>query len=300
MRNLSVWDLEKILKKKFPFGFWFYNPYLKQHVALCDGGVYFYDVDYNLLFKEPRLRYMHIAQFVDDDLCVFVETWSTKVVIYSMQKKEIIHKISLRIPKKFGEGKTCKVNCALYCKQTNTLLFNIWYDYVNSTERVPGKCYPQKIGIFAYDITNKKYTEIVSDGVNTDECFDYKDRYAFYVSHSLLREGKACTIGFDLYVVDSNLSVKKVQLNNKHLNGKTMDFDEERGLMVFHDEEDIFDGYMYYGDGTEFIAFDLDGNEQPWQPPRRYQKKSQTVKRNEIDLKIISIKTESINTSQRI
>ncbi len=278
MRNLSVWNVEKILKKKFPFGFWFYNPYLKQHVLLGDGGAHFCDKDFNLLFKEPKLRYMETAQFVDDDLCVFVKTSSSSVIIYSIQKKEIIYRVSLRIPKKYGEGKTCEVNCAFYCKKTNSLIFNVWYDHVYTTE-----WRASKHGIFAYDITNKKYTEIVPDGVNTDECFDYKDTYAFYVSHSLLSEGKACTIGFDLYVVDSNLSVKKVQLDTKHLAGKTMDFDEERGLMVFHDKEDIFDGYMYYGDGTEFTAIDLDGNEQPWKPLRRYQKKLQTVKRSEID-----------------
>ena len=74
MRNLSVWNVEKILKKKFPFGFWFYNPYLKQHVLLGDGGAHFCDKDFNLLFKAPKLRYMETAQFVDDDLCVFVKT----------------------------------------------------------------------------------------------------------------------------------------------------------------------------------------------------------------------------------
>lgn len=274
MRKLISSSNEKNFgkNKRFPYGWWFYNSYLKQHVLLCDGSVHFYDTNYNLLFKEPKLRYIEEIQFVDEDLCFLKQMYSMTYLIYSMKKREFVDRVPLRFPKKSGIEEPKRVYCVFYCKSINSLIFNLSYGN------------PTRYGVFAYNISNKKFTCIVPDSVRTEDCFDYKERYAFYVSNHY----KPDYVGGDeLVVVNPDFSWKRVKLEIDSVQlyeaNKYLDFEEERGVIFFHGIEDSFDGYMYYGDGTEFIAFDLDGNEQPWQPLRRFQKKSQTVKRSEID-----------------
>ncbi len=275
MEKIGIYKFEEILKKRFPDGYWFYNPYLKQHVALGEGRTYFYDKDYNLLFKEPKLRYMREIQFVDEDLCFLKQMYSMTYLIYSMKKREIVERVPLRFPKKSGIEEPKRVYYVFYCKSINSLIFNLSYGN------------PTRYGVFAYNISNKKFTCIVPDGVQTEYCFDYKDRYAFYMSNHYVPNHVG---GDELVVVNPDFSFKraklkidKIQLALYEEKKKYMNFDEERGIIFFHDADDEFDGYMYYGDGTEFTAIDLDGNEQPWKPLRRYQKKLQTVKRSEID-----------------
>ncbi len=211
---------------------------------------------------------MTFAHCVDEDLCIFVETSSTKVIFYSIKKKEIINKLSLRIPKSFGDGETAEIHCAFYCKEINTLIFYAWYNHIYSLQYRS-----EKYGIFAYDLSEKSYKCIVPNiGVLTDYCFNYENRFAFFASYENA-----------LYVVNSDLSFKRIKLNINRNNEQIVNFDEEKGLMLIHSKQDHYDGYTYYGDGTEFTAIDFDGNIQPWQPARRYSETQGQSKKMYID-----------------
>lgn len=167
-KHITVEDFIK--NKKFPFGEWCYNPHLKQHVLLADGGVYFYDTNYNLLYKETTLRHMEFVHFVDNDLCVFTVTSSTKVVFFSMSKREIVNRLSLRFSKKAGE--LIYVESAFFCKEINSLIFYAWYKDEDS--QMFGKH-----GVFVYDLATKLFTNLVCDIGQFARSFNYKNQFAF-------------------------------------------------------------------------------------------------------------------------
>ncbi len=265
--------------KKLPYGDWYFNPHLKQHVLLSDGGVYFYDLNYNLSFKEPKLRYMQSVQFVDEDLCVFVETSSTKVLFYSINTKEIVNRYSLRFSKK-QNAYMVEVENAFFCRNANTIIFHVCYKDEESEKF-------NKHGIFAYNLDSKTYTKIIEDISPFAECVDYKNQFVFINS---IRYEKY------IYVINEQLDCKSVELKEeikKLINHKHLSFDYETGLLVYYDTEEyrdpnkrgwergcvtaknIYDGYTYYGEGKNYLALDFDGNIQPWQPAHRYNEKPQ-------------------------
>lgn len=245
---------------KFPMGEWFYNFYHKQHILLGDGGAYFYDLNYQLIYKEPKLRHMDTVHFVDEDLCAFVETSSTKILFYSIKTREIVNRYSLRFSKKQNEY-LIEVENAFFCRKANAIIFYAWYE---DKELKFGK-----YGIFAYNLNSKSYTKIVDDINIFARCFNYKNYYAFFNTFK--------TEVF-MYVINENLECKKIEFD-EHIyelkRSKYIRFDAENGLIVFIYKQDHFDGYTYYGNGTEFTAIDFDGNIQPWQPAHRYNEKPQ-------------------------
>ncbi len=253
---------------KFPIGEWFYNSYHKQHLLLGDGGVYFYDLNYQLIYKEPKLRYMDSVHFVDEDLCVFVETSSTKVLFYSINSREIVNRYSLRFSKKQNEY-LVEVANAFYCRDANAIIFYAWYEDEESKFG--------KHGIFAYNLNSKSYNKLVDDIQCFARCFNYKNNYAFFNTFNT---------EVIMYVINENLECKKIEFNKNIYElkkSKYIRFDVENGLIVFIDKQDHYDGYTYYGDGTEFTAIDFDGNIQPWQPARRYSETQEQSKNMYID-----------------
>jgi len=279
-QNSFVKDFIK--NKKLPYGDWYFNPRLNQHVLLSDGGVYFYDLNYNLLFKESKLRYMESVHFVDEDLCVFVETSSTKVLFYSINSREIVNRYSLRFPKKQNEY-IVQVSNAFFCKNANAIIFYAWYEDEESKFG--------KHGIFAYNLNSKSYTKIIDDITAFAKCIDYNNQFVFI--NSIRNETY-------IYVINDHLGYKALKLKEEVkilIRDKRISFDCEKGLIIYYEPEEyqdfnnhgiyraknVYDGYTYYGDGTEFTAIDFDGNIHPWQPARRYSETQEQNKKIQID-----------------
>ena len=246
-----------------PVDDYLFNPFLKQYVLLEDGGVYFGDLEGNLIYKEPALRYCDKVHFVDEDLCLFHYTSSSKLVLYSMSKREIITRIYIRLPKKFGELNEIEQAC--YIKATNTVLFYAWYHDAKFS----------KHSIFAYNIKTKEYTHLLDGGlrINSVEycdcirsCMVYKNRFCFLLS--------ILDVCLRFYVFNEDLTYKVIDFDEEFIKlyyVRRAIYDQKKGLLVFF-EKGGFDGCYCKG---PFPALDFDGNVHAWYPEHIYKDKSQ-------------------------
>lgn len=262
----------------------FYNPYLEQHVELGDGAGKFYDLDYKLIFKEPLFRTADFIQFIDKDLCFVNFVSSNKKLLYNITKRELVDKFILRLPKKIGYMNDCTK--ALYIKSTHTILAEIWYHTAESES----ESYEAKFGhraIFAYDIAKKEYKKLY--GPLTFDVWDiyleHNNKYCFRVTKY---NGPVEKSTPELVVFEEDLTYKVFELAKPPYKVITdradtkpylrKDVDIEKGLLIYYPDGDEFDGYYYFGDGTELYAIYLDGNIVDWQPQRRYIQAENTKK----------------------
>lgn len=273
MRNLS-------------FGAKYYNLYNKQKVILGEQrGVYFYDFDDNLIFNEPKLRYAERVEFTDEDVCVFTFRSSCGIVLYSIEKREILNRITPRLHADLN-SRFVKIHYAFFCKVSNKIIIYAWLAENDSNKN--------KHEILYYDLKTKKIHSVLNLGVwdHITNAFSINGKYCFVYSYPHEKVYK-------LYIFDGVLNYKIVDISKRYYelfgdNGvygyKHINIDIENGLIIIYDWKDSYDGYMYYGDGTEVTAIDLDGNIQPWEPAHRYNEKPQENKKSDIDFETYILK----------
>jgi hypothetical protein len=253
MFNYSVSPPQWLVKSKKLVDFWwFYNPFLKQHLGRVDGPMHIYDDKYNLIYKEPKLRYAEEIQFIDADLCVANTVSSNKVILYSMTKRDIIFSVILKLPENMGQ--IFAISSVWLFKAKHTLVFQaVWRENVDS------------LGcdeIFAYDITSKKYFPLYKL-YNLTTGYTFNDRF-FY---GIKIDGKD-----GLLAVNSDLTCEIIKFDDKHeelRKNHYRTFDQARGVLVFGYANEPFDGYTYYGNNYSKIGFDLTGKPVLWEPANR-------------------------------
>ena len=228
---------KKTQQKKLPGGRIVLDSNNKRYLIFANT-IHFYDLEYNLLHKEPALKFCNSVQIIDADTYMFTYTiLSRKIVFYSFSQKKIIDTITITDK---GLSSVCH---ALFCKGGKYVIFYGEYNFPREDPR--GRV------IKAYDTVAKTCVELVNSGSSLS--FEHKEKYYFFNGPYFL-------------VFKDDLSFENIPIEkNIHY---AVRFDSENAMVVPFEYPNYGCQFQYYGHGDLDYCIDLNGKIQPWTPPK--------------------------------
>jgi len=164
---------------------------------------FFYDNEYNTVFKEPVLKNAGHIHLIDKDLMLVAFTHSVKVVIYNRTTKEIVKKAMLKTFDCNPNG-TAYIEGAVYLKEQDKIIYACKSGWGSRTEEE----LREKSGVVFYEYdfnAKKKCSEI------------YRHSGRMQIILSFLAGGKAYVLTDNnlLFAIDNNLAVEVIEVDRK-------------------------------------------------------------------------------------